>query len=149
MIPFGAGINGALSWAKELGVPPESAVWLVAGYPLTQGAFVLMGGRLGAVYGHKKIVMLAGIWWVIFQIVNGFQRNLIAFAAMRALSGMGGAFMVPNTIALMTTTFPPGRMRNISVGLFGAMTPIGAAGGAILPGLFGQLTPMKWLFFFL
>jgi hypothetical protein len=40
-------------------------------------------------------------------------------------------------------------MRNISVGLFGAMTSIGAAGGTILPGLFGQLTPMKWLFFFL
>jgi len=61
MIPFGAGINGALSWAKDLGVPPSSAIWLVAGYPLTQGAFVLMGGRLGAVYGHKNVVMLAGI----------------------------------------------------------------------------------------
>jgi MFS family permease len=66
---------------------------------------VLVGGRVGAVYGHKRVAMLVGIWWVIFQIVNGFQRNLIAFAAVRALSGMGGAFMVPNAITLMTTTF--------------------------------------------
>jgi MFS family permease len=108
-----------------------------------------MGGRLGAVYGHKNILLLAGVWWVIFHLVTGFMRNLIAFTVMRGLTGMGGAFMVPNAIALLTTTFPPGRMRNISVGLFGAMAPIGAAGGTVFPGLFGQLTPIKWLFFFL
>ena len=68
---------------------------------------------------------------------------------MRALSGIGGAFMVPNCIALLTITFPPGRMRNISVGLFGAMAPIGAAGGSVFPGFFVQLLPWKWLFFFL
>lgn len=57
--------------------------------------------------------------------------------------------MVPNAIALLTITFPPGKMRNISVGLFGAMAPIGAAGGSVIPGFFGQLTHWKWLFFFL
>lgn len=93
--------------------------------------------------------MVAGAWWVIFQLVNGFMRNLIAFAVMRGLTGLGGALMVPNAIALLTTTFPPGRMRNVSVGLFGAMAPIGAAGGSVFPGLFGQLAPVKWLFFFL
>jgi MFS family permease len=45
--------------------------------------------------------------------------------------------------------FPPGKMRNITVGLFGAMAPIGAAGGGVFAGCFVQLTPWKWLFFFL
>jgi MFS family permease len=149
MIPYGAGINGAALWTEYLGVSQDAATWIVASYPLTQGAFVLMGGRLGTVYGHKNIVILAGAWWVIFMLVNGFMKNLIAFAVMRGLTGMGGAFMVPNAIALLTTTFPPGRLRNVSVGLFGAMAPIGAAGGTVIPGIFGQLTPVKYTFFFL
>lgn len=77
------------------------------------------------------------------------MRSLISLSVMRALAGVGGAFILPNAIALLTTTFPPGKMRNISIGMFGAMAPIGAAGGSIFPGFFVQLLPFKWLFFFL
>jgi MFS family permease len=108
-----------------------------------------MGGRVGAICGHKNTVVAAGGWWVIFHLISGFMRNIISLSVMRALSGIGGAFMMPNAIALLTITFPPGKMRNISVGLFGAMAPIGAAGGSVIPGFFGQLTHWKWLFFFL
>lgn len=108
-----------------------------------------MGGRLGMMYGHKKIVLIAGAFWVLFSLISGFMRNFIALCVMRGLTGIGGAFMVPNSIALLTIKFPPGRMRNISVSMFGAMAPIGAAGGSVLPGFFVQLLPWKWLFFFL
>jgi MFS family permease len=118
-------------------------------YRLTQGTFVLIGGRLGAIYGHKSTVVIAGIFWVIFQLVAGFMRGVISLSVMRALSGVGGGLMMPNCIALLTIKFPPGKMRNISVGLFGAMAPVGAAGGSIFPGFFGQLAPWWWLFFFL
>lgn len=116
---------------------------------LTQGTFVLIGGRVGAIYGHKNAVVAAGVIWVVFQLVTGFMRNIISLSIMRALSGVGGAFVVPNAIALLTITFPPGKMRNITVGLFGAMAPVGAAGGSVFPGFFGQLTSWWWLFFFL
>ncbi|PVI06245.1 MFS general substrate transporter [Periconia macrospinosa] len=149
MIPYGAGINSALSIGKELAASPQQATWIVAAYPLTQGAFVLVGGRVGTVYGHKNVVVAAGVWWVVFHLVSGFMKTIESLSAMRALSGIGGAFMVPNAIALLTITFPPGKMRNISIGLFGAMAPVGAAGGSIFPGFFVQLLPWKWLFFFL
>jgi MFS family permease len=149
MVPFGAGINGALAIGKDLGANEYSSAWIAASYPLTQGAFVLMGGRLGMIFGHKNMVVLAGIWWVIFSLVSGFTRNFIALCTMRALTGIGGGMMVPNAIALLTITFPPGRMRNITVSLFGAMAPLGASGGCVLPGLLVQLVPWKWLFFFL
>jgi MFS family permease len=116
---------------------------------LTQGAFVLIGRRIGAIYGHKKILLGAGIWWVIFSLVTGFMKNFTAICVMRAPTGIGGAFVVPNAIALLTINFPPGKMRNITVAFFGAMAPIGAAGGGIFAGFFVQLTPWKWLFFFL
>ncbi|KAK2015088.1 MFS general substrate transporter [Colletotrichum eremochloae] len=149
MIPYGAGINSALVIGEQLGVTPGQSAWIVASYPLTQGTFVLMGGRVGAIYGHKNAVAIAGVWWVVWTLISGFMKSVISLSVMRALSGVGGAFIVPNAIALLTITFPPGRMRNISVGLFGAMAPIGAAGGSVFPGFFVQLLPWKWLFFFL
>lgn len=57
--------------------------------------------------------------------------------------------MVPNSVALLAINIPPGKMRNIAMGLFGAMAPIGAAGGSVFGALFAQLTHWKWLFFFL
>lgn len=118
-------------------------------YRLTQAAFVLMGGRLGTVYGHKNTVVVAGIFWVIFHLVSGFMKSVITLSVMRGLSGIGGALIVPNAIALLIITFPPGKMRNITVGFFGAMAPMGATLGSLLAGLFVQLLPWKWLFFFL
>jgi len=106
-----------------------------------------MGGRIGAIYGRKNAVAVAGIWWVVWTLISGFMKDVMSLSIMRALSGVGGAFVVPNAIALLTITFPPGRMRNISVGLFVAMAPIGTAGGSVFPGFFVQLLPWKWLFF--
>jgi MFS family permease len=116
---------------------------------LTQGAFVLIAGRLGAVYGHKNLAILGAVWWVVFTLVSGFVRNFIGHCTVRALSGIGGAFVGPNAIALLTIAIPPGKQRNIAVGFFGAMAPIGAAGGSVWPGFFVQLTDWKWLYFFL
>ncbi|KAK2021798.1 MFS general substrate transporter [Colletotrichum zoysiae] len=149
MIPYGAGINSALAIGEQLGATPSESAWIVAAYPLTQGTFVLIGGRIGAIYGHKNAVAVAGIWWVVWTLISGFMKDIISLSVMRALSGVGGGFMVPNAVALLTITFPPGRMRNISVALFGAMAPMGAAGGGSCPGFFVQLLPWKWLFFFL
>jgi MFS family permease len=116
---------------------------------LTQGAFVLAGGRIGSMFGHKRTLICAGAWWVLWHLVSGFMRNIIGLSFCRGLAGAGGAFMVPNSVALLAINIPPGKMRNIAMGLFGAMAPIGAAGGSVFGALFAQLTHWKWLFFFL
>ena len=116
---------------------------------LTQGAFVLIGGRIGAVHGHKNTMLLGCAICVLFFLLTGFMRSIDTIILMRTLSGVGGGLMVPNAIALLTISFPPGMGRNIWIGLFGAMAPVGAAGGTVFPGLFGQLLPWWWLFFFL
>jgi MFS family permease len=106
-----------------------------------------MGGRIGAVYGYKNTVVVAGIFCVTFHLVSGFMKSVVSLSVMRGLSGIGAAFMVPNAIALLTITFPPGKMRNIIVGFFGATAPMDATLGSLLPGFFVQLLPWKWLFF--
>ena len=118
-------------------------------YRLTQGAFILVTGRLGTIYGHRKILLAGAGWWVLCSFVNAFCNNFIAFNLIRGLSGIGGAMIVPNAVAIIGTTFPPGRKRNLSLGLFGAGAPIGGWLGAFSAGLLAELTPWKWLFIFM
>ncbi|KAH8819292.1 major facilitator superfamily domain-containing protein [Xylogone sp. PMI_703] len=148
-IPYGAGLVSAIGIPKAIGAPQSKSVWIAASYPLTQGSFVLIGGRIGGISGHKNTMLVGAGIYVLFHLLTGFMRSADTVIVMRALSGIGGGIMVPNAIALLTITFPPGMMRNIWVGLFGAMGPVGAAGGTVFPGFFGQLTPWWWLFFFL
>jgi MFS family permease len=57
--------------------------------------------------------------------------------------------MTPNIIALIGITFPPGKKRNLGFALFGAMAPVGAAGGSLIGAIIIQLTEWKWAFFLL
>ena len=105
-----------------------------------------MTGRLGAIYGHRKVLLAGAGWWILWTFINAFCNDFIVFNVARGLSGIGGAMVVPNAVAVIGTTFPPGRMRNISLGLFGAGAPVGGWAGALLAGLLAELTPWKWLF---
>ena len=99
---------------------------------------MLVSGRLGAVYGHGKILMVGGAWFILWTLVNAFCPNFIAFNIVRGLSGMGGALILPNAVAIIGTTFPPGKARNLCLGIFGAAAPMLVL--ACLPLAFTQLT---------
>ena len=116
---------------------------------LTHGTFVLISGRLGAIYGHKYILMLGGMWWTVWSLINAFCGEIVSFNIARGLTGVGAGLIFPNAIAIIGTTFPPGRMRNISIAFFGAAAPVGGGSGPVFAGLFTQLLPWKWLFIFL
>lgn len=116
---------------------------------LTQGTFVLMSGRMGAVYGHKNMLLAGGAWLTVCTLACGFSDNFIAFATLRALSGIGGAFIMPNAVAMLAITNPPGRTRNLSLGFFSASAPLGGYIGAILLGAFVDNGAWKWLFIFM
>jgi len=72
------------------------------------------------VYGHKKTLLLGGAWWILWSLVNGFcTGSLVTFALARAFCGIGAALVMPNVVAIIGITFPPGKMRNLTFGLFG------------------------------
>ena len=127
----------------------EYAEFTTAPTRLTSGAFVIMTGRLGSIYGHKKVLLGGAAWWVIWSFINAFCTNFVVFNVARALSGIGAAMIVPNAIAMIGTTLPPGKMRNLSLGFFGAGAPVGGWLGALFAGLLAELTPWKWLFIFM
>jgi hypothetical protein len=163
MFPFGTGVTTGLPIALALQNHTQHSsphvtsdngellagqgAWVAASYPLTNGTFILIAGRLGAIYGHKLMLTVGCTWWVIWTLACGFAPNLVLLCIFRGLAGIGGAIMVPNAVALLGITFPPGRRRNLAMGLFGAMAPVGAAGGALIAALVVQLTEWKWIFF--
>ncbi|KAM7210850.1 Major facilitator superfamily domain containing protein [Rhypophila decipiens] len=148
-IPLGAGINSGLAIGESLGASAVASTWVVSSYPLTQGSFVLVGGRLGEIYGHKNILTAGGLWWILWAIAGGYSTDLVSMCLMRGLCGMGGGLMAANIVALIGVTFPPGKKRNLGMALFGAMAPVGAAGGSLVAAVIIQLAHWKWLFFML
>jgi MFS family permease len=88
-------------------------------------------------------------WWIFGALCGGFSINLISMCFWRGLCGIGGGLMVPNIVALLGITFPPGKKRNLGFALFGAMAPVGAAGGSLVGAVIIQLSEWKWLFLFL
>ena len=108
-----------------------------------------MSGRLGAVYGHKNMLLAGGLWFSTCTLVNGFVNDFIPFCLVRALSGIGGSLILPNGVAMLGIMNPPGRARNLGIGFFGASAPIGGYIGGIIVGLFLQYSQVKWCFLFL
>jgi MFS family permease len=118
MIPYGVGINAGPIIAPQLGTSAAKGGWIAAAYPLTQGSFVLIGGTLGSVYGHKYVLTLGSAWWVFWTLATGLMDNIVGMGIARGLAGAGGGFMVPNAVALLGITFPPGKRRNMGTFLF-------------------------------
>jgi MFS family permease len=118
MIPYGVGINAGPIIAPQLGTSAEKGGWIAAAYPLTQGSFVLIGGTLGSVYGHKYVLTLGSGWWVFWTLATGLVDNIVGMGMMRGLAGIGGGLMVPNAVALLGITFAPGKRRNLGMFLF-------------------------------
>ncbi|UPL02881.1 hypothetical protein LCI18_013815 [Fusarium solani-melongenae] len=141
-------VAGGFELSKILGQPvgPGKANWMAAAYSLTQSAFVLISGRLGAVYGHQKLLLLGGVVIVIFSVANAFCTTYSSFVAIRALTGVGGGVLMPNAVATLTIMVPPGKARNFTLATFAASPPVGAGIGALMMGAFLQYSEWKWHF---
>ncbi|KAJ6038545.1 hypothetical protein N7499_004357 [Penicillium canescens] len=144
-----AGVAGGSALNESLGAKDTYASWMAASYALTQGTFVLVSGRLGDVYGHRELLLAGGAWLTICTLASAFCTNFFAFVTMRALAGLGGAFIMPNAVAMISSTNPPGRVRNVSLGFFGASAPVGGYFGALFLGAFLERTEWKWFFIFI
>ncbi|KAJ5307042.1 hypothetical protein N7508_006057 [Penicillium antarcticum] len=144
-----AGVAGGSALSESLGAKDSYASWIAASYALTQGTFVLVSGRLGDVYGHRELLLAGGAWLTVCTFASAFCTNFFAFVTMRALAGLGGAFVMPNAVAMISSTNPPGRVRNVSLGFFGASAPVGGYFGALFLGAFLEHTEWKWFFIFI
>lgn len=116
--------------------------WYVAAYALTVGTFILIAGRLGDVFGHKQMLVIGFGWFGLWSLVAGlsvYSHSAIFFNVCRACQGIGPAILLPNALAVLGRTYPPGRRKEMVFSLFGAF----AASGSILGGVFSSLFAQK------
>jgi MFS family permease len=111
---------------------------VTSAYALAYGAFLLVGGRFGDLFGHRRIYILGVTWFSIWAIVNGFAKDPVVMSVGRALQGMGAGFTVPSALAMLTTTYPVGRERNFALAVFGGSGAAGSVIGVLLGGIFGS-----------
>ncbi|KAF1735901.1 putative MFS-type transporter [Beauveria bassiana] len=146
-ITLSGGITLTHALGRETG--PGKANWMAASYSITQSTFVLVSGRLGAIYGHHRLSLIGLGMFGIFSIVNGFCRSFASFVAVRALSGIGGGIYMPNAITALGLMVPPGPTRTLLYGIFAAAPPLGGLVGALFAGLCAEWEGMwSWTVLF-
>jgi len=115
--------------------------WIVTGYALAFGGLLLLGGRLGDLYGRRRVFMIGLVLFAAASAVGGLAQNEAMLLGSRGVQGLAAALASPNALALITTTFPAGPRRNRAFSVFAAMAGIGAAIGLVLGGWLTDLDP--------
>ncbi|OAQ34238.1 MFS general substrate transporter [Linnemannia elongata AG-77] len=133
---------------KEVGYSIDQLQWVTSAYALAYGAFLLIGGRFGDLFGHRRIYILGVTWFSIWAVVNGFAKDPIVMSVGRALQGMGAGFTVPSALAILTTTYPVGPERTFALAVFGGTGAVGSVIGVLLGGILGSTIGWRWIFYF-
>ena len=134
--------NIALPYIRtDLSFTQANLSWVVTGYALAFGGFLLLGGRLGDLYGRRRIFMLGVSVFAVASLLGGLAQSEPMLLASRGLQGIGAAIASPTALALITTTFPAGPQRNRAFSVYAAMSGVGAAVGLILGGWLTGMEP--------
>ncbi|HJQ07752.1 MAG TPA: MFS transporter [Nocardioides sp.] len=118
----------------DLNITEGNLTWIVTGYALAFGGLLLLGGRLGDLYGRRRLFMSGLATFAIASLLGGLAQNEAMLIGSRALQGVGAALAAPAALALITTTFPAGPQRSRAMAAYATMSGVGAAIGLILGG---------------
>ena len=141
-------VNVALpSIQTDLGFSPEDLQWIVSGYALTFGGFLLLGGRMGDLLGRRLVFMVGLAAFAAFSLLAGFASSPEMLIAARLLQGAAGAILSPSVFSIVSVMFSEGSERNKALGILGAVAGSGAAIGVLLGGVFTQYVGWEWIFF--
>lgn len=140
-------VNVALSAvAEDLTFNPADLQWIVSGYALTFGGFLLLGGRMGDILGRRRIFVAGLIAFAIFSLACGLATEPWMLITARILQGAGAALLSPSVFSIVSVTFDEGAERNKALGVLGAIAGSGAAIGVLLGGVLTEYASWRWCF---
>lgn len=143
----GTVVNVALPAVQSaLGATLAQMQWVVAAFALTLSALLLTGGSLGDLYGRRRIFSLGVILFAAASLWCGAAPNIEQLIAARGLQGIGGALLVPGSLALISASFSSDA-RGRAIGTWSAVTSITTALGPVLGGWLVQHLSWRWAFF--
>jgi EmrB/QacA subfamily drug resistance transporter len=140
-------VNVALpSIRADLGFSETSLVWVVNAYMLTYGGFLLLGGRLGDLYGQRRLFLLGTTLFTLASLVCGLANSQALLVGARAVQGLGGAVVSAIALSLIMQLFSEAGDRARAMGIYGFVCAGGGSLGALLGGTLTSLLSWHWIF---
>jgi len=138
-------VNIALPSAQEsLGFSDDSRQWVITAYALAFGSLLLLGGRIGDLFGRKRVFVVGLIGFAVASAVGGAAQSFEVLVGARALQGVFGALLAPAALSLLSTTFTDPQERGKAFGVYGAIAGAGAAIGLLLGGILTEYLSWRW-----
>jgi EmrB/QacA subfamily drug resistance transporter len=130
----------------DLGFSEESLAWVVNAYLITFGGFLLLGGRLGDLFGHRRLFIAGVALFTVASAVCGLANSQAILVSARAVQGVGGAVVSAVALSLMMTLFTDPTERAKAMGIFGFVASGGGSLGVLLGGILTDALDWHWIF---
>jgi EmrB/QacA subfamily drug resistance transporter len=131
---------------EDLGFSEESLAWVVNAYLITFGGFLLLGGRLGDLFGHRRLFLIGIAVFTVASALCGFATSQEMLIVARAVQGFGGAIVSAVALSLMMTLFTEPGERAKAMGVFGFVASGGGSLGVLLGGILTDVLDWHWIF---
>jgi EmrB/QacA subfamily drug resistance transporter len=131
---------------RDLGFSQADLQWVVTAYRLVFGGLLIFFGRVGDLWGRRRLLLLALGTFSLASLSCGLSQTPGWLVGSRAVQGVGAAMLVPSALSLLSGGFPEGPARNRALGMWGAVAAVGAAAGLLLG---GALIQVSWRAVFL
>jgi EmrB/QacA subfamily drug resistance transporter len=131
---------------EDLGFSETSLAWVVNGYLLTYGGFLLLGGRLGDLFGHRRLFIAGIATFTLASLACGLATTQWFLVAARSVQGLGGAVASAVSLSLMMGLFTKPAERAKAMGIFGFVASGGGSIGVLLGGILTDALSWHWIF---
>ncbi|MFD4872478.1 MFS transporter [Streptomyces sp. NPDC058420] len=126
---------------RDMGLSAEQLQWIISGYAVAYGGFLLLGGRAADLFGRRRMFFWATVVFAAVSLVGGLVTSGWLLILTRVIKGIAAAFIAPAALSIITTTFREGPERNRAMSMFGLTGASGYAAGLVFSGL---LTSLSW-----
>jgi EmrB/QacA subfamily drug resistance transporter len=141
-------VNVALpSIRRDLGFSVQGLQWVLSGYLLTYGGFLLLGGRVADLIGRRRLLVAGTALFGLSSMAGGLAGTEGVLVGARLAQGLGAAMMLPAALSALTTTFSVARDRHTALGAWGGMAGLASAAGVVLGGVLSEGPGWRWVFF--
>src|SRR5512133_256947 len=131
---------------QDLGFSETSLAWVVNAYLLTYGGFLLLGGRLGDLFGHRRLFIAGISTFTVASLACGLATTQWFLVAARSVQGLGGAVASAVSLSLMMGLFTEPAERAKAMGIFGFVASGGGSIGVLLGGILTDALSWHWIF---
>ncbi|MFI0420871.1 MFS transporter [Spongiactinospora sp. 9N601] len=140
-------VNVALpSIGHDLGADARRLTWVVVGYTVTGGGLLMLGGRLGDLFGRRRVLLAGTVLFGAASLLAGIAPSFTLLVAARLMQGAGEALALPAAMAVIVLMFPEGLRRSRALGVWAAVASSGLVLGFVLSGVITQLLGWRWIF---